>query len=177
MNFRPLHRQEIYRSRVFDVEKVTMQLPDGKVRDYDLVKHAGAVTIVPVDLEGNILFVRQYRIGAEKELLELPAGVINNEEAPEIAAAREVREETGMAAGKLTLIGNFYLAPGYSSEYMHVYLATDLYHAPLQQDEDEFLHLEAVKVEKALQMAHAAQIYDGKTLAALLLAQPHLQGH
>jgi len=176
MNFRPLHRQEIYNSRVFDVEKVTMQLPDGKVRDYDLVKHAGAVTLVPVDSQGNILFVRQYRIGAEKELLELPAGVINDGEEAIATAAREVREETGMAAGKLVLIGNFYLAPGYSSEYMHVYLATELYGAPLQQDDDEFLHLEAVPIKKALQMAHDAQIHDGKTLAALLLAEPHLQG-
>lgn len=177
MNFRPLQRQSIYRSHVFDVEKVTMQLPDGKVRDYDLVKHAGAVTLVPLDSQGNILFVRQYRIGAEQELLELPAGLINYGEEAIVTAAREVREETGMAAGKLILIGNFYLAPGYSSEYMHVYLATDLYPAPLQQDDDEFLHLEAVPAEKALQMAHAAQIYDGKTLAALLLAQPHIQGY
>ena len=107
MNFTPQKREIIYSGRAFDVEIVTMQLPDGKICNYDLVQHRGAVTIVPVDQAGNILFVRQYRIGAAMELLELPAGVLNHAEPPAEAAAREVREETGMAAGKMDLLGDF----------------------------------------------------------------------
>lgn len=174
MNFKLLQRERIFTGRIFNVEQVRMQLPNGKTHSYDLINHPGAVTIVPVDANGNILFVRQYRVGADQELLELPAGVLKDEEPPVDAAAREVREETGMAAGKIHLLGNCFLAPGYSSEYMHIFLATELYPAPLQQDEDEFLRLEAIPTAKALQMARSSELRDGKTLAALLMAEPHL---
>lgn len=174
MNFKAMKRETKYTGRVFDIEKVHMQLPSGEVRAYDLVNHPSAVTIVPLDAAGNILFVRQYRIGAEEELLELPAGLFKDGEDPDPAAARELREETGMAAEHLTRIGAFYSSPGYSSEYLYIYLATGLYPAPLEQDDDEFIQLEAIPAAKALEMARAGEIRDAKTLAALFLAENRL---
>jgi ADP-ribose pyrophosphatase len=128
-----------------------------------------------VDADGNLLFVRQYRHAAGLDLLELPAGTLEVGEAPEACARREVREETGMAAGALEHLGQFYLAPGYSTENMHVYLATDLRPDPLQPDADEFLSVEKLSLEKALEMAHSGLLPDAKTLAALLLARPRLR--
>lgn len=174
MNFTLQKREKIYSGRVFDFEIVTMRLPDGKIRSYDLVQHRGAVTIVPVDPDGNILFVRQYRIGAEQDLLELPAGVLDPGEPHAEAAAREVREETGMAAGKLELLGDFYMVPGYSTEHMFVYLAADLRPDPLKQDDDEFLELVAIPAAEAMRMAHSGEIHDGKSLAALMMVQSYL---
>lgn len=174
MNFKPMRRETIYEGRVFHVEKVQMQLPTGEIRAYDLVNHPSAVVIVPQDADGNILFVRQYRVGAGGELLELPAGLLKDGEDPTEAAAREMQEETGMGAGKMMRLGNFYSSPGYSSEYMHIYLATSLYPAPLEQDDDEFIQLEAIPAAKALQMARDGEIRDAKTLAALLLAESNL---
>lgn len=174
MNFKAIKRETKYTGRVFNIEKVHMQLPTGEVRAYDLVNHPSAVTIVPLDAVGNILFVRQYRVGAEEELLELPAGLFKDGENPDPAAARELREETGMAAEHLTRIGAFYSSPGYSSEYLYIYLATGLYPAPLEQDDDEFIQLEAIPTAKALEMARSGEIRDAKTLAALFLAENRL---
>jgi ADP-ribose pyrophosphatase len=105
------------------------------------------------------------------ELLELPAGTLSPDELPEHCALREIREETGFAAGKLVKIGEFYLAPGYSTEYMHLYLATDLHPDPLPGDEDEFITLERVPIRQAYQLALNGGLQDGKSLAALLLAR------
>lgn len=175
MEIIPLNREKIYTGRTFDLEIVRLQMPDGKVRSYDLVNHHGAVTIVPLDPAGNILFVRQYRIGAGIELLELPAGVLNKDEEHAEAAAREVREETGMAASQLKLIGDLFMAPGYSSEHMFVYLATGLYRDPLEQDEDEFLELVAIPAQEAMRMARTGDIRDGKSLAALMMVESLLR--
>uniref|UniRef100_A0A7C4Q4A0 NUDIX hydrolase n=1 Tax=Bellilinea caldifistulae TaxID=360411 RepID=A0A7C4Q4A0_9CHLR len=176
MNFSILQRETIYQGRAFGVEKIQMKLPDGTVRPYDLVQHSGSVTIVPLDSNGNLLFVRQYRIGVGEELLELPAGVLNDTEDPQTCAAREIREETGMAATNLELLGDFYLAPGYSSEHMYIFLASGLYPSPLEQDADEFLHLVAIPAVQALEMAQNGEIRDAKSLAALMLAQKRLKG-
>lgn len=171
MNFKAMKRDTHYNGRVFRVEKVHMQLPTGEIRAYDLVNHPSAVTIVPLDSAGNILFVRQYRVGAGEELLELPAGLLNEGEDPDPAASRELREETGMAAEKMARIGAFYSSPGYSSEYLYIYLATGLYPAPLEQDDDEFIQVESVPAAKALEMARTSTIRDAKTLASLFLAE------
>lgn len=174
MTFTIVQREKIYQGRAFGVERLHMRLPDGAVRPYDLVQHSGSVTIVPLDEHGNLLFVRQYRIGVGEELLELPAGVLNDNEDPRACAVREVREETGMAAGELRLLGDFYLAPGYSSERMYIYLATGLYPAPLEQDVDEFLQVQPIPASAALRLAQQGSLRDAKSLAALLLALPHL---
>ena len=169
-----LDREKQYQGHAFDVAKLLIRLPNGRERKYDLVEHGDSVTILPVDAEGNIYFVKQYRVGAEKVLLELPAGVLDEDEAPLTAAEREIREEIGMAAGEMRELGGFYLAPGYADEYMIVYLATALHDAPLDPDDDEFIDIVNIPVSEVYQMAHAGEFQDSKTLASLLLAQPYL---
>jgi ADP-ribose pyrophosphatase len=111
------------------------------------------------------------------DLLELPAGTREEEEPYEDCARREIREETGMEAGKLQKVGEFYLAPGYSTELMAVFLATELKENPLQADDDEFLQVEKIPLKKAFAMAERGDIPDAKSLAALLLARPYLEKH
>jgi ADP-ribose pyrophosphatase len=171
MDFEVLDRNKVFSGKIFTVEQLTLALPGGKTHIYELLTHPGAVTILPVDGDGNILFVSQYRVGVGKALLELPAGTLSVGEEPLACAEREVREETGMAAGTMKKLGEFYLAPGYSSEYQYIYLATDLYPAPLEGDEDEFLNLVKLPIKKVYEMADAGEFYDAKTLAALLLGR------
>ncbi len=174
MSFQSIDEEMIYQGRVFSLVRVHFRLPNGKEPTFDLVKHHGAVTIVPVDIHGNIWFVRQFRIGAEQDLLELPAGLLEEGETPESSAAREIQEEIGMAPGKLTKLGEFYMVPGYSTEKLTAYLATELYGSSLPADEDELLEQVSFPVRVVYEMAHTGKITDGKTLAALLLAQPML---
>jgi ADP-ribose pyrophosphatase len=170
MEYKTLSSQEIYHGRTFSVRIDQVQAPDGKKLSMEIVQHVGAVTILPVDNEGQVWFVSQYRHPTGKMLLELPAGMLNPGESPEICAAREVREEIGMAAGKLTKIGEFFLAPGYSSEYMHVFYATDLYAAPLPGDEDEYIKIRKFPRTKLRELVDNGEIKDAKSLAALHLA-------
>lgn len=175
MDHEIIRTEILYRGRAFDTQRVLTRMPDGREKHFDLVSHKRAVTLVPVDHDGNMYFVSQFRIGAGQMLDELPAGVVETGEDPAECAARELREETGMAARSLLPLGQLYLAPGYSTEFMYLYLATDLYPAPLRQDEDEFLSLKKYTVTEAFQMAEAGKIQDAKTLAALFLARCHLQ--
>jgi ADP-ribose pyrophosphatase len=169
MSYKILNSEEIYRGRAFNVRRDEVALPDGRSTRLDIVEHVGAVTILPLDADGCIWFVRQYRHPAGLEILELPAGTLDQDEFPEACAHREIREEIGMAAGRLEKLGEFYLAPGYSSEYMYVFLATELSHAPLEQDDDEFLRVDVIPLERVFEMARQGQINDAKTLAALYL--------
>ena len=173
-NYEILNRKTVYFGRVFDVEKLTMRLPDQRITEYDLVQHNGAVTILPLDQDGTVWFVEQYRIGAQAILLELPAGVLKPGEDPDECALRELREETGKSARSLIKLGRFFMAPGYTTEEMHVYLARDLYENPLQQDDDEFLQLVGIPLDNIRQLINDGQLMDGKSLAAFLLAQPYL---
>jgi len=174
MPFELLGSEIVYPGRAFAIRRDTLRLPDGRETRLDIVEHVGSVVIIPIDAEGNLIFVRQYRHATGLDLLELPAGTLDVGEAPEACAQREVREETGMAAGHLEELGGFYLAPGYSTEYMHVYLATGLYPDPLEADADEFLTVERLPLAKALASAAHGEIPDAKTLAALFIAQSHL---
>ena len=174
MPFELLRSETLLKGRAFAIRRDWLKTPDGRETKYDIIEHGGSAVIVPIDADGNLLFVRQYRHAAGTDLLELPAGTLDEGEEPAVCAAREIREETGFAAGKLEKIGEFYLAPGYSTEFMVVYLATDLKHDPLEADADEFLSVEKIPVKQALEMAEKGEIPDAKSLAALLLAQMYL---
>ena len=165
----------MYEGRAFSVRRDRLALPEERTTDLDIVDHNGAVVIVPVDADGNIWFVRQYRHPAGVELLELPAGTLEEDESPDVCASREIREEIGMAAGKLEEIGSFFLAPGYSTEYMYAFLARDLSDSPLEGDDDEFLAPEPISRQRALEMVEEGSFQDAKTLAALHLARRYLQ--
>ena len=164
----------IYPGRAFSIRQDTIHLPDSRRATLDIVDHVGSVVILPVDDHGNILFVRQYRHATGTDQMELPAGTLEQDEQPEACAHREIREETGMAAGIMQNLGGFYLAPGYSTEYMHVFLATDLVDGPLKADADEFISVEKVPVSRALEMTDEGLLPDAKSLAAFHLARKHL---
>lgn len=174
MEFKPIRSETVFRGRAFNVRQDQVELPDGRQITLDIVDHRDAVTLLPVDVDGNLWFVRQYRHPAGQILLELPAGVMEAGEPSEESARRELREETGMDALNLQKLGVFYLAAGYSTECMHVFLASDLVYAPLPGDVDEFLSIERIPIQDAFRMAQSGQIRDAKSLGALLLALPHL---
>ena len=174
MKFELLDSETIFTGRVFTIRRDNLRTPDGRTTKFDIVEHHGSVVVLPIDKDGNLLFVRQYRHAAELDLLELPAGVLEANEDPAVSAIRELREETGMSAKSLVELGQFYLAPGYSTELMTVFLATDLYVDPLDPDADEFLEVEKIPLAEALSIAEAGKMPDAKTLAALLMARPHL---
>jgi len=175
MPYELLKSEVIFPGKAFTIRRDSLRLPDGHETRLDIVEHVGSVVIIPMDNDGNLLFVRQYRHATGLDLLELPAGTLNQGESPEASAHREVREETGMAAEKMEHLGGFYLAPGYSTEYMNVYLATALRRAPLEPDADEILSVEYLPLARALKLAEEGQIPDAKTLAALFLARSRLK--
>ena len=174
MKFELIDSESIFKGRAFDIRRDHVRLPDGRTTRLEIVNHIGSVVIVPIDQRGSLHFVRQYRHAAGQDMLELPAGTLEPGEDPLSCARREVREETGMAADQIRDIGGFYLAPGYSTEFMRVYLATDLRQDPLEADEDEFLSVEKLPVAEAIALAENGGLPDAKSLAALLLAKPYL---
>jgi ADP-ribose pyrophosphatase len=173
MPFELIKSEPLFQGRAFNIRRDTMKTPDGRETKLDIVEHGGSVIIIPMDANGNILFVRQYRHAAGKDLLELPAGTRDVDEPYDVCAAREIREETGMEAGTLKRIGDFYLAPGYSTEFMVVFLANELKHNPLKADDDEFLQVEKIHFKKAIEMAENGEMPDAKSLAALFLIRRH----
>jgi ADP-ribose pyrophosphatase len=175
MPFELIGSETLLRGRAFKIRRDTLRMPNGRETKLEIVDHGGSVVLIPIDEENNLLFVRQYRHAAKANLLELPAGTRNEKEPFEACAAREIREETGMEAGKLQKVGEFYLAPGYSTEFMVVFLATELKENALQADEDEFLEVEKIPLKKAIEMAEQGEVPDAKSLAALLLARSHLE--
>ena len=174
MDFKVIATQKIYRGRVFSVRQDQVQMPNGRLARMDIVEHPPAVLLVPVDDNGDIWFIHQYRHAAGKGIMELPAGVIEADESPENCARREIREEIGMSAQEVQLIGEFFMAPGYTTEYLYVFLARQLQPSPLPGDEDEYIRVERIPAALAYGMAERGEIHDSKTLAALLLAKSHL---
>jgi ADP-ribose pyrophosphatase len=174
MPYQVIESEVVFKGRVFNVRTDHIDMPNGARARVDLVIHKEAVTLLPLDAAGNIWFIRQYRHPVGKVLLELPAGVLEDDELPENGAGRELREETGMAAQKLRRIGKVYLAPGYSTEALYIFLAEQLYYSPLDADEDEMIEVEKISVETAYKMAESGEIEDAKTLGTLLLARSYL---
>jgi ADP-ribose pyrophosphatase len=154
----------------------TLAQPDETRQTRAVVEYGESVALVAVDAQGLLLMVRQYRHPAGRWLLEIPAGGIDAGDAsPEAAAIRELREETGFR-GTMTRLGGFFLACGYSDEYMHIFLAEDLVEDPLPGDEDEDLRLERITLDRALQVLDEGELGDAKTVAGLMLYLRHRGG-
>ncbi len=171
-----VHASEVkFTGRAFGVRVDEVEYAPGRRHRIETVTHSAAVTMLPLD-DGQIWFVRQYRHSAGALLLELPAGTLNAGEDPALAAGRELQEEIGQRAATLVPLGSFWLAPGYSTEKMHVFLASGFTPDALPQDEDELIEIVKVPVAEALAKARNGEIQDAKSLATLFLALPLLAG-
>jgi ADP-ribose pyrophosphatase len=173
-----LERKVIYEGRVVQRLSIdTVELPGGRVSTREIIKHPGAVCMVPVDADGRFLLVWQYRHAAGKPLLEVPAGKLDAEgESLEEAVQRELREEVGHRAGRIERLCGFYVAPGYCDEYITAYLARDLVHDPLETDFDEDIEVEAVPPVDAVGMILDGRIEDSKSITSILSAVRVLGG-
>jgi ADP-ribose pyrophosphatase len=169
-----LSSEIVFRGRAFQIQHEVIQRPNGP-QTYDTVHHIGAVAMVPLDADGKILFVRQYRHAARRRLLELPAGTLEEGEPVEDTAQREMREEVGMAPGKLTKLAEFFLAPGYSTERMHIYVAEQLSPEKLPGDEDEDLAIERHTLDEAFAFMQSGEIEDAKTMLGLFLFRDFME--
>ena len=146
----------------------TVKTGDGRESTREIVEHGDCIAVVTVDAEDNVLLVRQFRKPLEKELLEIPAGGIELGEDPEDAVRRELREETGYLPRKVELLGGFYAAPGYCTEYLYLYLATDLVPSALIAEDTEGIELVRVPVDRVAELIDSGAICDGKSIAGLL---------
>jgi ADP-ribose pyrophosphatase len=169
-----LYTQRLYDGRIVKLDLHEVRLPDGNHSKREVVTHPGAAAIVAVDADGKILLVRQYRIAADKVLSEIPAGTLNGDEPPDKCAARELQEETGFKPGKLEKLTGFFPAPGYTTEFIHIYLATGLTESRLAADSDEFIEVDHVALPEAIAMIERGDIQDGKTIIGLMLAARHM---
>ncbi len=173
--FRKLDERTLVQSNLLHVAVGTFEAPDGQRFERDLVHHPGAVVMVPVDKRTNeVIFVRQYRAPLDRELLEVPAGKRDVKgEPPEVTAARELVEETGLEAGRLQLIGHFFNSPGFSDEESWCFLATDLHTVPDERHgiEEEHMTVERYPLSHVDELVRSGEITDAKTIIGLFLAR------
>lgn len=162
---------EVFAGRLVKLRVDRVRLPDGRETTREIVVHRGAVTAVPMIDSDVIVMVRQFRQAAGETLLEIPAGTLDPGEDPEECAARELREEIGYHPGRLTLMFRSYLAPGYSSEMLHTFLAEQLSSVDARSDDDEFLEVVNVPMKRAIDMIRAGDIKDAKTICGIMMAQ------
>ncbi len=166
-----------FSGRIFKVYVENLELPTGQVVERELVRHPGAVGMVPVTREGEVVLVRQYRHPTGEDLLEIPAGKLDvSGETPEECAYRELEEEIGYRTDRLVKLAEFYNSPGYSDEYFYLYLAFDLKLSSTNPDADEFLEIERIDLNQSLELIYRGEIRDAKTIIGLLLARLYLDG-
>jgi ADP-ribose pyrophosphatase len=168
------HSEVTYRGRAFSVRVDQVEIKPGVISRLDIIDHPDAVTILPLDADGQIWFIRQFRHAAADALLELPAGTLKPDEDPAEAANRELQEEIGMKAAHLQPLSQFWLAPGYSTELMHVFIATGLSASQLQQDEDEDITIEKIPAADVVALVLSGGLRDAKSLVAVLTAARQL---
>lgn len=158
-------------TRRFRVEELTEEGPDGRLWQRQLVRHPGAAVVVPVLDDGSVVLVEQHRTSADRVLLELPAGVLDGDEAPERAARRELLEETGYEAARWTALASCFAAPGLTDERFHIFLATGLTPGTARPEVDEWVSVRRCGADELETLLARGAIEDAKTLLGLLLAR------
>lgn len=164
-----LASEKIFKGLIFEVDRDRLREANGQEIVREVVRHHGGAGALPVFDDGRVALVRQYRHPARAELLEIPAGKLEEGEAPEACAARELEQEIGWRAGRLEKLCEFYPTPGFCEEKLHVYLATELQPATQQLDEDELIEIVYLPLPEAVEMAMRGALVDSKTIIALLL--------
>ena len=164
----PVDQQIQYEGRLIRVRVDIAQLPNGIIATREVVEHNGGVCIAALTEQQELLFVRQFRYPYQEVVLELPAGKIDKGEEPLACGKRELTEETGASAQQYRSLGRLYPSPGYSGEVIHLFLATGLSFGRMNLDEDEFLEVERIPLEKAVQMVLDNEVPDAKTQVAVL---------
>ena len=168
--------EQIFDGKVLRVRKDTVRLPDGKLSTREYCRHMGAVCVVPVTDDNEIIFVRQYRYAQSRVMLEIPAGKLDSSTEDFIEAAlRELREETGATAKSIESIGDIVTSPALITEIIHMYIARDLEFGETDFDDDEFIEIVKMPIEKALELVMNGEIRDSKTQTAVLKAYYILQ--
>lgn len=159
----------LYNGKIFDVvlEKVT--LPNGAIKNREIVRHPGAAAMVPLLDDGKVLLISQYRHAVSEFLWEIPAGTLEPDEAAIECARRELVEETGYEASSFNKLAEILPAPGYTDEHIHIFLATGLKSVKQKLEDDEVLELQPMAFDTALEMITKGEIQDAKTIAGLLL--------
>ncbi len=163
-----LSSRVIYEGRAVKLRVDTLLKGKDEETTREIVEHANAIVVVPVDADGNILMVRQFRHAVGKDLLELPAGGIELGEDPAVAVAREMREETGFLPRNIKPLGGFYAAPGYVTEYLYLYVASDLIPSPLVAEDTDEIQVFPISKEKIPDMIAFGDIQDAKSIAGIL---------
>lgn len=170
-----INSQRLYDGRIVVLDLLDVRLPNGEHSRREVVRHPGAVAVVPLDADGSVILVRQYRIAADRVMLEIPAGTLDPGEPAATCAERELQEEAGLRPGRLDSLGGIFAAPGYTTEYIHLFLATELSASSLEMDDDEFIEVVRLPFDEALRMVDDGEIDDSKTVAGLLRAARHLR--
>lgn len=169
-------KEYVYRGKIINVRRDEVVFPNGKESTREIVEHRGAVAVAAVDDEGCIYLVRQFRYAFGEELLEIPAGKLEEgEETAHLdAAIRELREETGLTAQQVDYLGVIYPSVGMLTERIHIYLARGLTQGEMDLDEDEFLNVERIPVRELEAMVRRGEIRDAKTISTLFLIQDEI---
>ena len=174
MKAETLSTQMIYKGKIFDIH--VDDIREGEIGyKRDVVVHPGSAVVVPVFDNGTVGFVRQYRHAAGKYLLEIPAGSLEGDEDPELGALRELEEEIGFRAGKIEKLSEFYVSPGFLTEKMYVFLATELTESNQNLDDDEIVEIVRIPFAEALGLIRTGEIEDAKTMVGLMMAFDYLQ--
>jgi ADP-ribose diphosphatase len=166
-----LDSQRIFDGAVFAVDRDCLLEESGVEIVREVVRHPGGAGALPLFDDGRVALVKQYRHPARRELLEIPAGRIENGETPEMCAAREIEQETGFRAGRIEKLAEFYSTPGFCEEKLHVYLATALTPSSQALDHDELIEVVYLPFAEAVRMAECGEIEDSKTIIALLMTE------
>jgi ADP-ribose pyrophosphatase len=157
-----------HQSKRFHVERVVQTTPDGREHEKEIVRHPGAVVILPILPDRRLVFVKVYRVAVGETLIELPAGTLDRDEPPIKTAVRELAEETGYRAGKIEPLLRFCMSPGILDEKMHLFLATELVPGEMSLDPGEDLQPFSCTLSEAMKMIETGRVHDAKTLVALL---------
>lgn len=165
-----LRSNPVYEGKVISLKVDDVLLPNGKEAKREIVNHPGAVAVIAITKEGNLVLVEQYRKALERSIIEIPAGKLEPGEKPEYTAKRELEEETGYGCNNLQYLQTFSTSPGFADEVIHLFVAKDLYkiEEKADLDEDEFVELLEVTLEEAEEMVKEQRIYDAKTAFAVL---------